>query len=71
MKPQMINPKIKKLNGGKKMKIVEEYIKKRKQEVNENNEKEHTEFLDLITTEKKLLEDFSNFFFTKLEKEIK
>lgn len=53
------------------MKIVEEYIKKRKQESDSNNEQEHTEILDLITTGKVELEKYTRFIEKKLLEIIK
>ena len=46
--------------------VVEEYIAKRKQEVNKNNEQEYLEFLDLTTHNKKLLEHYTHFLITYL-----
>ncbi len=48
------------------MKLVDEYIKKRKQEVNQDNETEYVKVLDLITTGKPLLEDYTKFLKTRL-----
>jgi len=44
----------------KKMKILNDYIRFRKAEA-ENNADEYTEVLDLITIDKKVLEDYTKY----------
>lgn len=47
------------------MRIIEEYIKKRKASVNQNNEKEYLKVLDLTTTGKQELELYTKFLIEK------
>ena len=43
------------------MNMLNEYIKKRKQDTDKTNEAEHVALLNLITIDKPLLEDYTKF----------
>jgi len=50
----------------KKMEIVKEYIKSRKDAVNKSNEAEYIKVLDLMTIGTPLLEDYTEFLINKV-----